>query len=91
MRKDEAKKDPTDKAMRIHANPRKTGRPKVVMRPGSGIPRAARESARRNREMKPAIRPAISIAAIYIPQEERGFLPAVFTLSTCSFAIVGIV
>ena len=64
MRKDEAKKEPTDKAMRTHAMPRKSGRPKVVMRPGSGMPKAARESAKRNREIKPATRPAISIAAI---------------------------
>ena len=73
MRNDEAKKDPTDSAISSHARPRKSGKPKVVIRPGSGMPKAAKEPANKNREMNPATKPAKSIAAIKIPQEGRGF------------------
>src|SRR5699024_3485932 len=47
------KKEPIDSAIKIHATPRKKGKPNVVSLPGSGIPNAAKESARKNKDMNP--------------------------------------
>lgn len=65
IRKAETMNDPTDNAISSQATARKNGSPKVVRRPGSGIPSAASESARKNKEMKPPTNPAKNIALAY--------------------------
>ena len=56
------KNEPMDSAIKIQAIPRKNGKPNVVSLPGSGIPNAAKESARKNKEINPPTTPAMSAA-----------------------------
>src|SRR5699024_12366277 len=58
----------------MHENESKIVSTKVLIRPGSGMPIEAREAARKNREIKPPTRPAMSAATTQIGHEERTLL-----------------